>query len=273
MRIALVYPATDFDMQFHRDSLAKGLLFLASTIERDPDRQVDIFDSRHTQALPDPKDYGKYAVIGVTAMSMQALHAIELVKQLRANGYRGKIAFGGPHATVATDHVKSIPEIDAIFLGEAEISFPAYLSALERKEAPLGRAWLRDDAGAWEYTGDCPFVDDMDELPWPARYKFGEFIRKSRFINIFTSRGCPFNCNFCQPLKRILFGKRVRRRSVDNIVAEIDDSIARFQINSVSIDDDTFTFNERAVLDFCARFRTKSCTGRAKAAPISPGVR
>ena len=267
MRIALVYPATEFDMQHHRDSLANGLLCLASAVETAPGRQVDIFDSRHTQAIPDPKDFDRYDVVGFTAMSMQSLHAIDLAKQIRQRGYRGRIVFGGPHATVATEHLKTIPEIDAIFLGEAEATFPAFLSSLEGKDSPLGRVWIRGGDGGWRYPGEYPFVDDLDSLPWPARHKFGEFIRKSRFINILTSRGCPFNCNFCQPSKRILFGKRVRRRSVGNIASEIEDCVRRFDANSFSIDDDTFTFDERAVLEFCGRIQGKglfwSCQSRS----------
>ena len=251
MRVALIYPATDFDLQFHRDSLSNGLMSLAASVETDPTRQVNIFDRRHTLPLPPAEDYDRYDVIGFTAMSMQVLHAIALVQELRRRGYRGRIVFGGPHATVACEHLKTVPEIDAIFLGEGEESFPAYLSHLEGRESRLGRLWMRDAGGCWQYPGDLDFVDDLDRLPWPARHKFAQVLRKKKFINVLTARGCPYNCNFCQPSKRILFGKRVRRRSPANIFAEIQQALREYGITAFSIDDDTFTFDERALKEFC----------------------
>jgi radical SAM superfamily enzyme YgiQ (UPF0313 family) len=65
-----------------------------------------------------------------------------------------------------------------------------------------------------------------------------------------TSRGCPYECKYCQPTKKILFGRKVRRRSTGNILAEIEDAVRRYQITRFAIDDDTFTFSKRAVLEF-----------------------
>jgi len=279
MRIAFVYPATQFDIAHHKDSLPNGLLSLIAVLERDHGRNVDLFDARFGPALPGPE----YDVVGFTCMSMQISHSMQLVDELRAGGFAGKLIFGGPHASVAPEHLMSNPHIDAVFIGEAERTLPEYLRWLEGDtDAKLARLWRRREPGdphgvieqktrlkpcasigamksadelaeEWVYEeGDDPlYVADLDTLPFPARHKLGFRIRETRFINMFAARGCPFNCNFCQPTKRILFGNAVRRRSPENIVAEIDDAVQRFGITGFSIDDDTFTFNRKSVLRFC----------------------
>jgi anaerobic magnesium-protoporphyrin IX monomethyl ester cyclase len=267
MRIAFVYPALQFDNEHHFEALPIGLLYLTSVIEKEYGTIVDIFDSRHGPALPDPSKINEYDVIGFTAMSMQINHALRMAQGLKKTGYRGKFVFGGPHASVATDHLKKESFIDAILVGEAEDTFLQYLHYLEGKSHQLQRVWIRNGNGEWSgYYGEN-YIKNLDTLPFPAREKYGELIKSLRMINMTTTRGCPYQCNYCQPTKRILFGKSIRRRSVDSIMAEIEDAVDRFNINHFSIDDDTFTFNKTVVLDFCERVKALgfkwSCQSRS----------
>ena len=255
MRIAFIYPATDFDLEYHKEALPIGLLYLTSVAEQQYGAQVDIFDRRHGEALPSAERVNDYDLIGFTAMSMQAPTALRLARRLRQTGYKGPLAFGGPHASVAADHLKSQPFLDAIFVGEAEDTFLEYLRCLEGKPHSLGRVWTRDPDGAWRFHPSDRFIEDLDRIPFPARDKYGELARRIRGINLTSTRGCPFQCNYCQPTKEILFGKRVRRRSVGNIIGEIRDGMQRFGIDSFSIDDDTFTFHKKTVLEFCEQVR------------------
>lgn len=267
MRIAFVYPALDFDREHHFEALPIGLLYLTSVIEKRYGPIVDIFDSRHGPALPDLSQINQYDVIGFTAMSMQINHALGMARRLRKAGFQGKLVFGGPHASVATDHLRQQPFIDAVFIGEAEDTFLQYLLYLEGRSHRLERVWMRNIQGEWSgYSGEN-FIRDLDSLPIPAREKYGDLVRSLRTINMTTTRGCPFQCNFCQPTKRILFGKSVRRRSVDSIMLEIEDAVDRFNINHFSMDDDTFTFDKKTVLNFCDRVKAMgfhwSCQSRS----------
>jgi radical SAM superfamily enzyme YgiQ (UPF0313 family) len=251
MRIAFVYPALQFDVEHHFDALPIGLLYLTAIIEREYGPCVDIYDSRHGPALPELSNINQYDVIGFTAMSMQINHALRMAQKLKKAGFQGKLVFGGPHASVAMDSLKQEPYIDAIFVGEAEYTFLQYLHHLEGKPHELQRVSIRNGNGGWsEYQGDN-FVKDLDTLPLPAREKYGDLIKSLGMINMTTTRGCPFQCNYCQPTKQILFGKAVRRRSVENIMAEIEDAVIKYDIKRFTIDDDTFTFNKKVVLEFC----------------------
>ena len=255
MRIAFIYPALQFDVEHHFEALPIGLLYLTSVIEKEYGDIVDIFDSRHGPALPEFSTMNQYDIIGFTAMSMQINHALRLAKKLKQAGYQGKLVFGGPHASVAADHLKKEPFIDAIFVGEAENTFMEYLHYFEGKPYELQRAWIRNGDGEWtEFPGEN-FIHNLDTLPLPAREKYGDLVKSLGMINMTTTRGCPFHCNYCQPTKHILFGKAIRRRSVDSIMTEIEDAINNYDINRFSIDDDTFTFNKKIVIDFCDRVK------------------
>ena len=98
-----------------------GLLYLTSVIEEKYGRIVDIFDSRYGTALPDVSTINDYDIIGFTAMSMQINHALRMAQQLRNKGFCGKLFFGGPHASVATGHLKKQSFIDAVFLVKQKI--------------------------------------------------------------------------------------------------------------------------------------------------------
>jgi radical SAM superfamily enzyme YgiQ (UPF0313 family) len=255
VRIALIYPATDFDRRYHALAMPIGILYLAAVVEKRRSASVDVFDARHGAALPDLAYVNDYDVIGFSAMTTQISNALRLARRVRDAGFKGTLAFGGPHASVAADHLRSQSFVDAVFIGEAEETFLQYLDFLEGKPHQLERVWTRDSKGQWGFHPGESFVKDLDTLPFPAREKYGDLAARIRFINMTTTRGCPYQCNYCQPSKQILFGKRVRRRSVENIVAKIEDALQRYRIDRFSIDDDTFTFNEPTVLEFCERVR------------------
>jgi radical SAM superfamily enzyme YgiQ (UPF0313 family) len=227
-----------------------GILYLSAVVERDADATVDVFDARHGPAFPDLKRVNDYDVIGFSALTTQATTALKWARRARKAGFCGKLVFGGPHASVVPAHLMSQPWADAVFVGEGEDAFREYLRYLAGNPHRLGGAWVRSVKGEWIAHPRSSFVEDLDSLPFPARDKYGELPARLRAINLAASRGCPYECNYCQPTKNILFGRKVRRRSTGNILAEIETAVRRYQIVRFSVDDDTFTFSKRAVLEF-----------------------
>jgi radical SAM superfamily enzyme YgiQ (UPF0313 family) len=73
--------------------------------------------------------------------------------------------------------------------------------------------------------------------------------------SIVTSRGCPYHCAYCQPTLETIFGRRVRRRSPENVVAELRALKGRFNIRAFMAQDDTFTVNPAWVRRFCEVMR------------------
>jgi anaerobic magnesium-protoporphyrin IX monomethyl ester cyclase len=104
-------------------------------------------------------------------------------------------------------------------------------------------------------TDQREFVEDLNSLAFPTRDLFDNKAYKKYYHDRFgysitsmiTSRGCPFSCDFCS---RPIFGADMRKRSVANIVDEIEE-IQAMGYDRVWFADDCFTLNRRHVLDVC----------------------
>jgi len=74
-----------------------------------------------------------------------------------------------------------------------------------------------------------------------------------RYLSLFTSRGCPYQCSYCHRL----FGKRFRKQSAERIVAEIEYYVRRFNIHEMAFLDDVFNLDKQRVLEFSRLVRSK----------------
>jgi radical SAM superfamily enzyme YgiQ (UPF0313 family) len=117
-------------------------------------------------------------------------------------------------------------------------------------------------------------MPDLDELPFPDRDLFLDEWRRygysldspevpfvpdlpAPFLTIIAGRGCKYNCNFCQPAERLIFGRGVRKRSPANIVAELQELRQRYQFASFMFHDDCLTENREWVLEFCDLYEAR----------------
>jgi len=100
------------------------------------------------------------------------------------------------------------------------------------------------------------FLDDLDSLPYPAR----DLLDNARYRSpetgnpltvIHAHRGCPFHCIFCPA--GALSDYRVRYRSPDNVVGEIEQCVRDFGIGEFLFHGDTFTINRRWLVELCQR--------------------
>lgn len=106
---------------------------------------------------------------------------------------------------------------------------------------------------------DMPYMEDLDELPYAAEFIKRHMSEKDYFfaaatypsIQIFTGRGCPFQCNFCV-YPQVMHGHVFRKRSAENVVGEFQYIADHFpDVHEVVIEDDTFTADKTRVLDIC----------------------
>lgn len=106
-------------------------------------------------------------------------------------------------------------------------------------------------------------VNNLDDVPFPARhlidwsqYKRGIFWGKKLLqpaVGIIMSRGCPGNCCFCG--SHTIFGHRARFRSVNNVVAEMEEVISKLGYHGFNWHDDTFCLNPNRVVELCKEFK------------------
>jgi len=197
-------------------------------------------------------------VVGVTEMSVDynpARQAIAIAKEINPEIIT---VVGGPHVTIALEDALSIPYVDYLVTREGEVTFPKLLRAIEEGHPPPHRV-LRgeppdldaipfsdrdlflEEWKKWGYDLDSPEVPFVAELPPP-------------FATIIAGRGCLYHCTFCKPGEDYLFGRRTRRRSVENVMAEIRTLVDRYSIASFMFHDDCLTEDRKWVMEFTDQY-------------------
>ncbi|MEM3549509.1 MAG: radical SAM protein [Candidatus Bathyarchaeia archaeon] len=106
--------------------------------------------------------------------------------------------------------------------------------------------------------------EDLDRLPFVSKvYKThlnikDYFLSSSLYpvVQIFTGRGCPFQCTFCS-WPQTFMGHKYRVRSVSNVIEEFEWISENLRVNEVFFEDDTFTINKKRVLEFCEEYEKR----------------
>ena len=161
------------------------------------------------------------------------------------------IAKGAAFLTLANRIMSEHDALDFGILGEAEQTLKEILQNRE-KESILGIYYKENNE--IKFTGNRPFIEDLDSLPFPARHLVDNNIYRRPDNNkvqatIKVSRGCPFHCFFC--LATPVSGAKVRRRSPENIVAEIKECVEQYNITNFLFWSDIFNLDKKWTMDLC----------------------
>jgi radical SAM superfamily enzyme YgiQ (UPF0313 family) len=197
-----------------------GLLTISAML---PDAWERRLVDMNVQRL-EPSDIEWADVVFCSAMLVQKDSLRRVVDLCKAEGKR--VVIGGPYATTGAEH---LPRADHIFLGEAETTLPEFIRDLERG-APK-RIYQAAERPALSATPipDFHLADLRRYSAMPVQY----------------SRGCPFQCEFCDIIE--IYGRVPRTKSNEQMLAELD---ALFRIGwrgMVFIVDDNFIGNKRNV--------------------------
>lgn len=161
-----------------------------------------------------------------------------------------KIVVGGPHVTLAKDAVLAKSAVvDFAIQGEGETSLLELIQGV-----PYHRisGLIFRDQGRIVVNPESAFIEDLDGLPFPNRNRLDLNGQRIGGHYIATSRGCPNNCAFCA--SPLIWKRRVRFRSVDNVIRELAD-MKELGYGFIQFQDDTFTFRKKRLLNLLARMR------------------
>lgn len=223
-------------------------------------------------ALIDLIGQQKPILVGISCVTSNINAGHDLAKAVKENFPDIKIIIGGVHATALPQRtLEEFPYFDFVAKGEGERTLLELYNALVSGADPSGvRGLFFRNGSGFVDTGNRSLVDNLDSLPFPDRklldvalyrktHATRGFSRTVKNIaEIITARGCPFNCIFCAV--NVNFDRRVRYRSVANIIAEMEECIERYQVNHFSIMDDTFAFRKDLFYSICDYLKLKKVT-------------
>lgn len=147
--------------------------------------------------------------------------------------------------------LQKYPALDMVLTGETELS----LAALVDGRSPVDIPGLTYRYGEQMLRGPEPeLITDLDALPFPSRHLLKNHLYRSPDSNqllttIHAARGCPSECIFC-PVGRVS-GSKIRVRSPENILEEIQECVEKYHIKDFLFHADTFTYHKRWLIELC----------------------
>jgi radical SAM superfamily enzyme YgiQ (UPF0313 family) len=202
-------------------------------------------------------------IVGITSVTATFSSALKVARTIKESYPRALIVFGGPHVTIMDEQsLREQKEVDVIVRGEGEQTIVDLArcvsdSGVKSIDKVAGITFRKN--GQIVRTPDRPYIQNLDELPYPAYHYFP--LRKYRIFGklglpMITSRGCPLQCTFC--LVPRIAGNDFRARNVKNVVDEIEWMKDQYKPDFITFNDDIFTFNKERVLDFCSEIKRRN---------------
>ncbi len=183
-------------------------------------------------------------IIGISSMTHEISTCGELCDLLKKINSNIITVVGGVHITALPEEtLKTFSGFDIGIVGEGEevlYNLVENINDLNRVRGIVFR-----ENGSVVLNQAAPVINNLDSLPLPD---WSPFPKSSRY-HIITARGCPFHCSFCMTP----YGKEVRERSPENVLAELKTTIKNFDPDYYRFNDETFGFNVRRanlILDY-----------------------
>lgn len=242
-----------------------NIAYLASYLRQGIECEISILDAEimglSYKEIKKFIEREKPEVVGITCPSPTMDHVLKICeiikKEINANCIT---VVGGIHPTVLPYETIKNPFIDFLVAGEGEITFYELIKALKEKNddfAEIDGLYFKQNN---KIVANKPrqLIVDLDTIPFPARDLFNlelyysaptKKVSNERAGPLLTARGCAFNCTHC--ISHRMWGRNPRFRSVQNIVAEMEECINRFGIREFNMIDDTFTLNEKRAMEIC----------------------
>lgn len=193
-------------------------------------------------------------LIGVTGTTPMFHLAVKLAKAIKLQ-MNIPIMAGGHHVTLFKE--KAFENcFDFFFVSEAETSLVDFLNCWDKKgdlTKIKGLIFRRNSEPI--FTGYPELTNNLDAIPFPARhllqrekYNLGTMHGTLNYTSIMTTRGCPYECIYCA---NSVYGRKVRRRSIPNVIEEIEHVVNNFGIKHFYFVEDVLTLNKQYSINMC----------------------
>jgi radical SAM superfamily enzyme YgiQ (UPF0313 family) len=239
-----------------------GLMYVASALER-AGFEVQMLDNylmkKPTQEVGELVAKTQPAIVGITCGSATYPRTVETAKAIKAAKPDCRIVVGGWHASYMPDSLLDTPEIDYVVMGEGERAITQLATAItggnETQALTIPGIACRKKSKI--IKNPPQFIENMDEIPYPARHLLPlelydrtiEFLDAKPADVMSISRGCVFNCGFCETRK--LWGNICRGFSPKRVIGEIQDLKQRYGTRGIYFINDNFTLRKEATTELC----------------------
>ncbi|MBS3055951.1 MAG: cobalamin-dependent protein [Candidatus Aenigmarchaeota archaeon] len=239
MKVLLVYPRFKYE---NSGGLQEplGILYIASVL-RKSGHDVSFID------LTFEKDFSKLNketldvdLIGMSSTTALFGTAKEVLKHMKSINPELKVAIGGPHPTVMTDDVLDAG-FDYSVIGEGEKIILELLNGIKKGKISDVKGIAYRIRNKTKINKSCEFIENLDSIPFPARDMINWDEYNISDMGLIITRGCPYNCLYCKPMQNKLFGKKIRKRSSENVADEIEEIAKIYGVKSFFFKDDTFS--------------------------------
>ena len=201
------------------------------------------------------------SVISIHANLMARPNTVALIRAAKASG--AVVAVSGQEpAAYAEEYIGQ--GADIVINGETEQTLAALIAHVARHGLTgldkIDGLFYRGDDGAVRKTAPRALIADLDAQPFPDREAVDmtryldtwEEIHGARSVSLMTARGCPFECTWCS---HNLYGRTHRRRSPQNVVAEILHLREAYGPDHLFFADDVFTINAKWMEEYAAEMK------------------
>jgi radical SAM superfamily enzyme YgiQ (UPF0313 family) len=235
-----------------------GLMYIAGYLRERSQHRPEILDCQveeiKYEKLGEEIKKRNPAVVGITAMTFTLIDVIKTAEIVKKTNPNIKVILGGPHVNIYPEETMETKVIDFIVFGEGEEPMKELLDNINDTQALYGvKGIVFRDGEKIINTGQRELIKDLDSMPFPARdltpyKKYSSVLaQKPPVTTMFTSRGCPYKCLFCD---RPHLGKVFRSHSAKYVIDEMKEC-KKLGINEIMIYDDTFTIDRQRVVDIC----------------------
>lgn len=237
-----------------------GIAYMAGVLQEN-NIDVEILDASAEDM--DFKDVEKELLkrkpdlVALTALTPTIGRALETAQVVKETLPDSIVVMGGYHPTFNFIETLEDENVDIVIRGEGEYIMLNLVQALENQSSlhdVKGIVFEDENSKEIVVNPEAPLIQDLDELPFPAlnllpMKKYRLLDMDTHMTTMITTRGCPMQCSFCS--SAAMHGKKIRERSVENIVDEIEYLKTNYDIDTIAFMDDTFTLKKRKVMAIC----------------------
>lgn len=243
-----------------------GLVYIAGTLEKE-NHEVKIFDCDAEDSASSPRILEicanwQPALVGFYAMTWTYFQAKELAEKIKKFNPQIITVIGGPNVSCLPRESVELGQFDFGVRGEGEKTIIELVDHLQKKnllapEQIKGLIFKKNGEVIINPARDL--ITDLDNIPFPARHLlpvekyFDIFARQKKIATLIATRGCPFECIFCDRENRM--GRSWRVRSPENIVKEIKEIKEKHGIKEFMFFDDNLIVDKAWGLELCRQLK------------------